>query len=411
MRVLRSLAAALVAFALLAGTAEANAPGVERADLVTHVFPETGHRVVAVALRYDEPVSVRRAAPTAFSVTATIDGVTAPRTVKDVRGEGGALILELDAADANAGVNGNSADGATAPRNLVGAYTITQTAPIRGLETLPYSLENDGVVNPVVDRFERRSFTDAAGTRLAFRLYRPKPSRGRVPLVLVLHGGGETGSPQVTPANTTNITANRSAIVWATRREQAYVVAPQLPGRQSQWTEPAIQANVMALVDRLAERYPIDRDRIYLTGLSRGARGAIEFLANYPTTFAGALLAAARAENDDVSEVAKFAHVPIWFTHAADDPIVPYQGSVDLANALEAAGTRVVRGEWAGNNSAGPEQDRAAETAARRLLQRARGASLFTTYTPGTVAVNPHFSWGPTYETDVMLDWLFATSR
>ena len=187
--------------------------------------------------------------------------------------------------------------------------------------------------------------------------------------MLVLHGGGETGSPQVTPANTTNITANRSAIVWATRREQAYVVAPQLPGRLSQWTEPAIQANVMALIDRLAKTYPIDRDRIYLTGLSRGARGAIEFLANNPRTFAGALLAAARAENDDVSEVAKFARVPIWFTHAADDPVVPYQGSVDLANALEAAGTRVVRGEWAGDNSAGPAQDRAAETAARRLRQ------------------------------------------
>ena len=117
------------------------------------------------------------------------------------------------------------------------------------------------------------------------------------------------------------------------------------------------------------QAYPIDRDRIYLTGLSRGARGAIEFLANNPRTFAGALLAAARAENDDVSEVAKFARVPIWFTHAADDPVVPYQGSVDLANALEAAGTRVVRGEWAGDNSAGPAQDRAAETAARRLLQ------------------------------------------
>ena len=232
-----------------------------------------------------------------------------------------------------------------------------------------------------------------------------------MPLVLVLHGGGETGSPQVTPANTTNITANRSAIVWATRREQAYVVAPQLPGRQSQWTEPAIQANVMALVDRLAKTYPIDRDRIYLTGLSRGARGAIEFLANNPRTFAGALLAAARAENDDVSEVAKFARVPIWFTHAADDPVVPYQGSVDLANASR----RRARASSAasGRATTRPARRRTAPPKRRRdgCCRRARGASLFTTYTPGTVAVNPHFSWGPTYETDVMLDWLFATSR
>ena len=56
------------------------ASGSKRADLVTHVFPETGHRVVAVALRYDEPVRLRPgAAADGVQVTATIDGVTAPR--------------------------------------------------------------------------------------------------------------------------------------------------------------------------------------------------------------------------------------------------------------------------------------------------------------------------------------------
>ena len=111
----------------------------------------------------------------------------------------------------------------------------------------PTGLENDGVVQPVVDDFARRSFADAAGTRIAFRFFRPASLRqGRTyPLVLFLHGGGETGSPQVRPANETQITANRGAIVWATPERQAkhpaFVVAPQLPGRTSQWTEPAIR--------------------------------------------------------------------------------------------------------------------------------------------------------------------------
>ena len=416
-------------------------PSVVRADLVTHVFPEIGHRVVAVALRYDEPVQLRpgsAAARRAFAVTATIDGVAAPRTVTDVyssralpgdtwrrTGEVGRyIIVELDPADANASVNTNSADGATAPRDLDGAYTVSQATALRddrGRELVPppFALENDGVVQPVVDDFARRSFTEQ-GTRLAFRFFRPERlRRGRsYPLVLFLHGGGETGSPQVRPANVTQITANRGAIVWATpeRRAQhpAFVVAPQLPGRTSQWTEPGIQAAVMGLIERLSAAYPIDADRIYITGLSRGGRGAVELLSNNPTTFAGALLAAARAEDDDVSGVPAFASVPIWLTHAADDPVVPYQGSVDIANALEAAGARVTRGEWAGDNSAGRAQDRAAEAAARRLLAQARATAshaLFTTYTPGTVAVNAHFSWGPMYETDVMLDWLFAQHR
>jgi predicted peptidase len=440
-----ALVAVLAAFVLgaaPAASADDDPPSIVRADLVTHVFPEIGHRVVAVALRYDRAVSVRAgsaAARSAFTVSATIDGVTASRTVTDVysrgelpgdtwraRGEPGRyLIVELDAADANAAANGNSADGATAPRDLRGAYTIDQTASVRDargqeLPPPPFALENDGVVQPVVDDFGRRAFTDAAGTRLAFRFFRPETlQRGRTyPLVLFLHGGGETGTPQAAPANVTQITANRGAIVWATPERQAkhpaFVVAPQLPGRTSQWTEPAIQSAVMALLDRLRKRHPIDADRIYLTGLSRGGRGAVEFLSNFPATFAGSLLAAARAEGDDVSAVPAFASVPLWLTHAADDPVVPYAGSVDIANALEAAGAPVTRGEWAGDNSAGTAQDRAAEAAARQLLARARASgshTLFTTYTPGTVAVNAHFSWGPMYETEVMLDWLFAQAR
>ena len=427
---MRLLTLVLVLMGLVLAPA-ASAVEPERADVVTHVFPETGHRVVAVALRYDEPLHVRRGSPARAAFTVSAEGT--PRTVLDVysspalpgddwRGDarpGRYLIIELDPADASAAVNGNSADGATAPRDLDGAYTVTQTAAFRDdrgqtLTPPPYALENDGVVQPVVDSFERRAFTDAAGTRLAFRLYRPRETRRPVPLVLVLHGGGETGSPQVKPANVTQITANRSALVWATRHEPAYVVAPQLPGRTSQWTEPAIQAAVLALLDRMAGAYRIDTDRVYLTGLSRGGRGAVEFLSNQPDRFAGSLLAAARAENDDVSQVPAFVKVPLWLTHAIDDPVVPYQGSVDIANTLETAGARVTRGTWAGDNSAGPAQDQAAETAARRLLGQARAArshTLFTTYTAGSVAVNAHFSWGPMYENDVMLDWLFAQER
>ena len=158
-------------------------------------------------------------------------------------------------------------------------------------------------------------------------------------------------------------------------RRPRVVVAPQLPGRTSQWTEPAIQAAVLALLDRMAATNRIDTDRVYLTGLSRGGRGAVEFLSNQPDRFAGSLLAAARAEEDDVSRVPAFVKVPLWLTHAVDDPVVPYQGSVDIANTLEAAGARVTRGTWAGDNSAGQPQDRAAEWAARAAAGAGAGGA------------------------------------
>ena len=55
-----ALVTVLVALVLAAAPAASGAsrgPAPERADLVTHVFGETGHRVVAVALRYDAPCS------------------------------------------------------------------------------------------------------------------------------------------------------------------------------------------------------------------------------------------------------------------------------------------------------------------------------------------------------------------
>ena len=65
---------------VLAPAASAAEP--ERADVVTHVFPETGHRVVAVALRYDEPLQLRRGSPARAAFSVSDNG--APRTVVDV---------------------------------------------------------------------------------------------------------------------------------------------------------------------------------------------------------------------------------------------------------------------------------------------------------------------------------------
>ena len=71
---MRWITAVAVVFGLLAGPA--GAAEVERVDLVTHVFPETGHRVVAVQVRYDGPASPRSHRALGHGDD---DGVTGPR--------------------------------------------------------------------------------------------------------------------------------------------------------------------------------------------------------------------------------------------------------------------------------------------------------------------------------------------
>ena len=428
---LRLAVLVLVVCGLLApGTAGAQALSgqnpIERVDVITEAQP-TGWRVVAVAIEYRNRVNLGNAEipNSAYQVAATINGMTANRTVVDVytttapeldrRGRRGSpgryVIVELDPADRNAGALTFSG-GINNPIPLVGAYTVRQTANIRNaqddvaLRATPFAVANQGVINPIVDDFLPLSYTDSAGTTLGFRLYQPDVPANRrrtgVPLVVHLHGAGERGAN-----NITQITANQGAVAFATPERQAsdpsYVLAPQAPAGQA-WTTPAVQAALLELIDRVVATHPIDEDRLYLSGISLGAIGSFDLLPKHPDLFAGALLVAGTG---DVTQMAGMRDVPLWANHSIDDAVVNYNtGSLALVNAIGAAGVPVTIGQWAGNLP-----DRAAEAEALRLWNQADESgshTLLTAYTPGTTPVNAHWSWVPAYQNDVMIDWLYS---
>jgi predicted peptidase len=432
------LIAVVLALVSPSGAARAEAAPanpVVRADVIAEVTP-LGWQVVAVALQFARRLDVTHAvnARSAFAVTATLDGVTGSRTVVDVysnnaaevdrqgpRGRRGSyLIIELDPDDPNAGaLRYDPVAGINNPLQLVGAYTVRQSADVldhRGnvvLPASPFGITNQGVISPIVDEFTSMSFTDSAGTTLNFRLFQPeayrsRPNSGRTyPLVVFLHGGGERGLN-----NITQITANQGAVAFADPERQAsdpsFVLAPQVPTPgTNNWTTPAIQAALLELIGAVTTSYPINEDRLYLTGLSMGAFGSFDLLPEHPDLFAGALLIAGGGNTEQMPLI---TGLPMWITHSIDDPTVNYvTGSLANVNALEAAGARVTRGAWPGNL---PE--RTAEAEARRLWRTAeRNGShiLFTTYLAGTTPVNPHWSWVPTYSNDVMLDWLLSQRR
>src|SRR5688572_6136826 len=181
--VLVLVASLIPAGAAAAGGDSSGSPNaVVRSDVITEVTP-LGWRVVAVAIRYRERIDVGRAEiPTsAFTVAATINNVTANRTVvavytnddpevdrRGTRGEPGRyLIIELNPNDANAGALVFSM-GSNNPIPLVGAYSVRQNADVvddRGrvrLPALPFAITNQGQINPIVDDFLSLSYTDSA---------------------------------------------------------------------------------------------------------------------------------------------------------------------------------------------------------------------------------------------------------
>ena len=95
-----------------------------------------------------------------------------------------------------------------------------------------------------------------------------------------------------------------------------------------------------ALLDVLEEKYKVDRDRIYVTGLSMGGFGTWALAAHQPGRFAAI---APVCGGGDVKTVEKFAHLPVWVFHGGRDRVVPQSRSDVMVEALKKAGATNVK--------------------------------------------------------------------
>ncbi|MEJ2163610.1 MAG: PHB depolymerase family esterase [Robiginitalea sp.] len=116
---------------------------------------------------------------------------------------------------------------------------------------------------------------------LDYYLYYPaaynEQPKERFPLLLFLHGGGESGAPLEL------IRENGPPKLLAEGKEFPFLIlAPQNPHKKQWWNVRA----VMELLDRIVAENRVDLDRIYLTGLSRGGNACWELAVQYPDTFA-----------------------------------------------------------------------------------------------------------------------------
>lgn len=165
------------------------------------------------------------------------------------------------------------------------------------------------------------------------------------PLILFLHGAGERGSDNnaQTKQGVMPILENAAKLA-----QPVFLIAPQCP-KDLWWCPPAegllrltdaggenpLMDAVLALVERTTEKNPVDRSRIYLTGISMGGFGSWDLLTRAPETFASAIPICGGGDPDKVE---KFKDVPIRIYHGAADETVPPEASRMMADALEKAG-------------------------------------------------------------------------
>ena len=214
----------------------------------------------------------------------------------------GNIVLDLATARARS-AGAPSATSLSKGRNvqLDLVYTITQNAPITlrepPLRSPSRSFVQGRLSDPEVDAFSYR----ISGSGMKYRLYSPtqgrgsrSAGRGKRPLVVWLHGGGEGASlPDDYYDNETTLRANRGALGFATPQAQrifsgAYVVAPQ---STSYWIEdgPRFAPLIREIIRDLVRRYPIDRERIYVAGCSNGGYMSLKMTTVYPDLFAASV--------------------------------------------------------------------------------------------------------------------------
>ena len=214
------------------------------------------------------------------------------------------------------------------------------------------------VFETALSETEARIWKSPSGGTLPYRLHIParfEPGR-RYPLVIHMHGAGSWGTNNVDQIRT----GGADFISWTKKRGEEYMfIAPQTPkGRK--WVDtpwghekssmketpsPSLRM-AMEIVDDALARYPVDRDRIYLMGISMGGYAAWELLQRRPELFAAALPCCG---GGDVALAPQLKDVAIWAFHGSEDKTVPVSRSRDMVSAIrEAGGGKVTYKEFDG---------------------------------------------------------------
>lgn len=201
-------------------------------------------------------------------------------------------------------------------------------------------------------QLSKESFKGTGG-ELPYRLLRPaKEEKGKLyPLVIFLHGAGERGTENETP-----LVHGVKEFVKVRESHPCFLIAPQCP-EGKRWVEvdwslkshemPAEPSDPMKslveLIDQLGTKLPIDKKRIYVTGLSMGGFGTWDLLSRYPERFAAAVAVCGGADEAKAVQIAK---TPVWAFHGAKDGVVIPDRSRHAVEAVKKAGGKVHYSEY-----------------------------------------------------------------
>ena len=223
--------------------------------------------------------------------------------------------------------------------------------------------EQPRTVQDQTEHARRITFEVTRKIDIGFLVYLPadyeKDAAKRWPLLVFLHGAGERGD------DLSRVKIHGPAKHASQGRDFPFIIlAPQCP--ENQWWD--IEA-LKVLLDSFLDQHRVDRQRIYLTGLSMGGYGTWSWAIDQPERFAAI---APICGGGTPHLAARLKSVPVWAFHGGKDPVINPEESQRMVRAVTDAG----------------------------------GNARLTIYPDAT-----HDSWSITYENQELFDWLLSHRR
>lgn len=233
--------------------------------------------------------------------------------------------------------------------------------------------------------FDAKIFKSAKGKFLNYRIHLPEKldPKKEYPFVLFFHGAGERGSDNKKQL----IHGVKDLLAYSKRKNvPSIIVAPQcLAGEQwvnTPWGDlshkmPVEPSDSMQLTIELLREsiktLPVDKKRIYVTGLSMGGFGTWDILQRMPNIFAAAIPVCGGGDTEMANAIKT---VPLWVFHGGSDNAVKTKRSQDMVAALRKVGGKVKYTEYRGVGHNSWDRTYRDENALAWLFHQSKGEQL-----------------------------------
>ncbi len=138
-----------------------------------------------------------------------------------------------------------------------------------------------------------------------------------------------------------------ATLVFPPWKDVDFIVASPY-GRGTMTYQAMAETDVFDMLDDVKRRFPIDENRIYLTGLSMGGMGTLLLGLNHPDTWAAIAPVCPADPGFDTPFAVNAAHMPVHFFHGGADRTVPVEISRRWVKAMKDLGMNVSYEEYPG---------------------------------------------------------------